>query len=153
MEVEMHPTSKLLPASSRHAEDSRGSRLAHVRFGIERIEFCRKAQRHVKQGYLTHAPAKFTPVACLALKGPHDGVPPLQEGRSDVVDTGRPKTAGCRHRPIWDRENRALPRSTRLISQKVFIKSFGKFQFPHKSVNESFVIANVNNELTDSCWN
>ena len=34
------------------------------------------------------------------------------------------------------------------ISQKVFIKSFCKSQFPHKSVNSSFIIANVINKLT-----
>jgi len=37
------------------------------------------------------------------------------------------------------------------ISQKVFIKSFGKSQFTHKSVNLSFIITNIKNKLTDSC--
>ena len=40
---------------------------------------------------------------------------------------------------------------TILISQKVFIRSFCKRQFPHKSVNLSFIITNVTNKLTDLC--
>ena len=39
------------------------------------------------------------------------------------------------------------------ISQKVFLKSFCKNQFPHKSVNLSFSITNVENKLTDLCGN
>ena len=35
------------------------------------------------------------------------------------------------------------------ISQKSFIKSFGESQFPHKSVNLSFIITNIRNRLTD----
>ena len=35
-----------------------------------------------------------------------------------------------------------------LISQKVFIKSFCKSQFPHKSINLFFIITNIKNELT-----
>ena len=35
-----------------------------------------------------------------------------------------------------------------LISQKVFMKSFRKSQFPHKSVNVSLIITNVKNKLT-----
>ena len=38
-----------------------------------------------------------------------------------------------------------------LISQKVFTKSFCKSQFPHKSVNVSFIITNFDNTLTDLC--
>jgi len=36
-----------------------------------------------------------------------------------------------------------------LISHKLFMNTFGKSQFPHKSVNSSFVIANIKNKLTD----
>ena len=36
-----------------------------------------------------------------------------------------------------------------LISQKVFVKSFRKSQFPHKSVNGSFLITNIKNKWTD----
>jgi len=39
------------------------------------------------------------------------------------------------------------------ISQKVFIKSFCESQFPHKSVNVSFIITDIKNELTDLCGN
>ena len=35
------------------------------------------------------------------------------------------------------------------ISQKVFITSFLKSQFPHKSVNLSFIIATMKDKLTD----
>ena len=40
-----------------------------------------------------------------------------------------------------------------LVSQKVFLKSFGKSQLRHKSVNVSFVITNIQKELTNSCEN
>jgi len=40
-------------------------------------------------------------------------------------------------------------RCTRFISQKVFIKSFGKSQFPHKSVNLFFILVIVKDTLTD----
>ena len=36
-----------------------------------------------------------------------------------------------------------------VLSQRVFIKSFCKSQFPHKSVNLSFTITNMMNKLTD----
>ena len=39
-----------------------------------------------------------------------------------------------------------------LISQRVFIKSFCKRQFPHKSGNLSFIITTIKNKLTD-LWN
>ena len=39
------------------------------------------------------------------------------------------------------------------ISQKVFIKSFCKSQFPHESANFSFTITNIKNKLTDLCGN
>ena len=45
-----------------------------------------------------------------------------------------------------------LPR-LKVISQKVFIKSFGKSQFTHRSVNLSFSITNLKNKLTDLCGN
>ena len=35
-----------------------------------------------------------------------------------------------------------------LISQKVFIKFLSKRQFPHESVNSSFIITNMKNTLT-----
>ena len=37
--------------------------------------------------------------------------------------------------------------------QKVFTTSFCKCQFPHKFVNLSFIITNINNKLTDLCGN
>ena len=39
------------------------------------------------------------------------------------------------------------------ISQNLFVKSFCKSQFPHKSVNLSFSITNVKNKFTDLCGN
>jgi len=36
-----------------------------------------------------------------------------------------------------------------LISQKVFLKSFCKSQFPHKSVNLFFILVIVKDKLTD----
>jgi len=45
---------------------------------------------------------------------------------------------------------KSMPSACRnLISQKVFIKSFGKSQFPHKSVNLSCIITNIKDQLTD----
>ena len=46
-----------------------------------------------------------------------------------------------------------LPARDNIVSQEVFIKSFGKSQFPHKSVNLSSVINNIKNKLTDLCGN
>jgi hypothetical protein len=43
--------------------------------------------------------------------------------------------------------------ASKLISQKVLVKSFSKIQLPHKSVNVSFIITNVKNKLTDVCGN
>ena len=43
----------------------------------------------------------------------------------------------------WD----ILTQGCASISQKVFTKSFGKIRFPHKSVNQSFIISNVKHEL------
>ena len=40
-----------------------------------------------------------------------------------------------------------------LISLKVFIKSFCKSQFPHKSVNLSFIITDLKDKLTSLCGN
>ena len=40
-----------------------------------------------------------------------------------------------------------------LISQKVFIRSFRKSQFPHKFVNLYFILVIINDELTDLCGN
>ena len=39
--------------------------------------------------------------------------------------------------------------TTKVISQKVFIQLFCKSQFPHKCVNLSFNITNINNKLTN----
>jgi len=38
-----------------------------------------------------------------------------------------------------------------LISHEVLLTSFCKSQFPHKSVNLSFMITTAKNELTDLC--
>ena len=35
----------------------------------------------------------------------------------------------------------------------MFITSFSKSQFPHKRVNLSFIITDMNNQLTDLCGN
>jgi len=43
--------------------------------------------------------------------------------------------------------------ATSLFSQKVFIKLFYKSQFPHKSVNLSFIITDTKNKVTDLCGN
>ena len=40
-----------------------------------------------------------------------------------------------------------------VISQNVFIKSFCKRQFPHKSVNLSFINTNTKNKLMNLCGN
>ena len=40
-----------------------------------------------------------------------------------------------------------------LISQKVFIKSFCKSQFPHKSVNLFFILVIIKDKLTNLCGN
>ena len=42
-------------------------------------------------------------------------------------------------------------RSSTLISQKFFIKSFCRCKFSHKIVNLSFILAYIKNELTYSC--
>ena len=42
---------------------------------------------------------------------------------------------------------------TDLISQKVIVESFCQRPFPHKSVNLSFIINNVENPLTNLCRN
>ena len=36
---------------------------------------------------------------------------------------------------------------------KAFIKSFGRGQFPHKSVDSSFIMTSMDNELADLCGN
>ena len=40
-----------------------------------------------------------------------------------------------------------------LVSQKVFIKLFCKSQFPHQSVNLSFIVTNMKDKLTNLCGN
>ena len=40
-----------------------------------------------------------------------------------------------------------------LISQKSVNEFVFKCQFPHKSVNLSFIITNIKNKLTDLCGN
>ena len=44
-----------------------------------------------------------------------------------------------------------LQKNTVPISRKVFIKSFGRSQFPHNSINLSFTITHIKNTLTDLC--
>ena len=39
----------------------------------------------------------------------------------------------------------------KLISHKVFFKSFRRSQLPKRSVNVSFTITNIKNKLTDYC--
>jgi len=50
---------------------------------------------------------------------------------------------------IWSVPSLNGARGDALISQKVFIKSFFKSQFPHKSVKLSFIITNMKNKLTN----
>ena len=40
-----------------------------------------------------------------------------------------------------------------IMSQKVFIKSFCKSQFPHKFVNLFFILVMMKDKLMDSCGN
>ena len=81
-----------------------------------------------------------------------------------------PNRWGCPGQPRWprssstrlcaasgrrspsSRQSRPLPTQT-LVSQKVFIQSFCKRQFPHKSVNSSFIITSINDKLTNLCGN
>ena len=44
-----------------------------------------------------------------------------------------------------------FPVAAKFISQKVFITSFYKSQFPHKSVNSLFVLVMIKDKLTDLC--
>ena len=44
-------------------------------------------------------------------------------------------------------------RASKLILQKVFLESLCRSQLPHKSVNLSFAITNINNTLTDVSGN
>ena len=39
------------------------------------------------------------------------------------------------------------------MSHKVFLKTFGRSQLHHKSVNLSFTITNMKNKLTEFCGN
>ena len=50
------------------------------------------------------------------------------------------------------RSHPRLPHSY-FISQKVFIESFCRSLFPHKSVNVSFTPSNIKNKSTDWCGN
>ena len=62
--------------------------------------------------------------------------------RGLIKDFG--KVSGWRGAGGWTRN---------IFSHKVFTNSFCKSQFPQKSVNVSFVIADIKNELTDLCGN
>ena len=46
---------------------------------------------------------------------------------------------------------RFLHLGTELIAHKELVKSFCKSQFPHKSVNTFFIVANIKKKLTDLC--
>ena len=61
---------------------------------------------------------------------------PLRRPRLDVVP--------ARAFRVW---------GSKLISQKVFIKSFCRSQFPHKSVNSFLILVMIKDELTDLCGN
>ena len=45
------------------------------------------------------------------------------------------------------------PTVLRIISQKVFLKSFCRGELPYKFVNVSFLITDIKNKLTDLCGN
>jgi len=73
---------------------------------------------------------------------------------------GRPETGGAEaaeageRRPGAQGQGHARPEEVfELISHKIFLKSFCRSQLPHKSVNSSFTIVNIENRLTDSCEN
>ena len=66
---------------------------------------------------------------------------PQTESRPRHCSRTNPRRAGC-----------ALPPSTfhlKIISQKVFVKSFCKSQFPHKFINLSFTTTNIKKKSTD----
>ena len=55
---------------------------------------------------------------------------------------------------LWRQVGAIVIAPTReLISLKVFVKSFCRSQFPHKSVNLCFIITNTKDELTNLCGN
>ena len=70
------------------------------------------------------------------------------EGATNIGTKGatyvRPESATDQVVTIREAEGRVS-----CISQKVFIRSFGRSQFPHKSVNLSFIITDVKHKLTD----
>ena len=49
--------------------------------------------------------------------------------------------------------HRGVKRVFELISHEVFLESFSRIQIPHKSVDLSFTITSIKNELMDLCGN
>ena len=68
-----------------------------------------------------------------------------QSGPDSGLDVQRFKSTPLRS------EADARKRLLVFISQQVFVKSFCKSQFPHKSVNLSFILVTINDKLTDVC--
>ena len=52
-----------------------------------------------------------------------------------------------------DEEQADYLHACQIIAHKVFITSFCKSQFPHKSVNLSSIITSIKDKLTDLCGN
>jgi len=73
--------------------------------------------------------------------------------QAKVVKTfqGVPSSLECSYpEPLRNhRAPRPFPQGANLISHKLFIESFRKSPFPHKSVNLIFILVIVKDELTD----
>ena len=108
----------------------------------------------------SHSPPRLAGARVLSEEGPDALVHARQEGPSTQTTSRRGGTCSRRRtrrgrcgrcsspRP---RRNSSPSTSCRSIPQKVLIKLFCKSQFPHKSVNLSFIITNIKIKLTDFC--
>jgi len=56
-------------------------------------------------------------------------------------------------RVVWICAQRFGKFGFNFITNKVLFKSFYKGQFPHKSVNLSFIVTDIKDKLTDLCGN
>ena len=76
-----------------------------------------------------------------------------------ICGTGRNKDANSSWRRLTDAraadtfEERSACGALAKLTALFDIKAFCKSHLPHKSVDLSFIIANVKNELTDLCGN
>jgi len=76
-----------------------------------------------------------------------------KEDINDDDDDGWWQTGMGDHVEACDIPYSVSDNATNLISHKEFLQSFCRSQLPHKSVNLSFTITNINNKLTDLCGN